>query len=146
MQTGYASHRTSFAETPRNSSRWLSLTAAAIAAALVVVFALHALAQLDAMAATLARVSGDLQTLHGMNAKLDRLDGMARTLQRMDAKLSVTNSSLVVANRQLGVMQSEAVASGQALQQMRTALVGMRGDIRTMSHKISGSFLFRGVR
>lgn len=146
MQTGYASQRSSVLDTPHHLGQWIGLTAAVIAAVMVVLFALHALAQLDAMAATLARVSGDLQTLHTMNGKLDRLDGMAATLRRMDAKLSVTNGSLVIANRQLGIMRSEAIASGRALTRMQAALAGMRGDIRTMSHKISGSFLFRGVR
>lgn len=107
---------------------------------------LHVVAQLDAMSASLARVSTSLDSLKTMNQKLDMLSGMSLTLHQMNDKLSVTNRSLDVANQKLSLMARDSKTAGSSLDGMQRTLTSMRSDIAVMSHKISGSFLFRSVK
>lgn len=131
--------------------RYFGLSAVAWAVAAVVLIGavlvtLHIVAQLDAMSADLARVSTSLDSLKVMNQKLDMLNGMSVTLRQMNGKLSITNHSLDAANRQLSGMAAESHTADGSLQGMQRTLSGMQSDIRVMSHKLSGSFLFRSVK
>ena len=136
---------------PSAEKRHFGLSAVAWAVAAVVLIGavlvtLHIVAQLDAMSADLVRVSTSLDSLKAMNQKLDMLNGMSVTLRQMNGKLSITNHSLDAANRQLSAMAAESHTAGSSLQGMQRTLSGMQNDIRVMSHKISGSFLFRSVK
>jgi hypothetical protein len=106
----------------------------------------HALARLDAMSNTLTQVSANLQTLQGMNRKLDTLSEMSVTLRKMNGKLLATNQALTVANAQLSSMRRDSGKAGVSLDRMNNVLNAMRADIHVMSHKITGSFLFRSVK
>jgi hypothetical protein len=96
---------------------------AAIAAALALLFAgVYALSVLHSMDVDLGRVSARLDTLAQVNDKLGQTN---RLLQTTNASLRTMIGASTIANKRLGVMQS---------------------DIAVMSHKLSGSFLFRGVK
>jgi predicted PurR-regulated permease PerM len=129
-------------------------TAAALSAAIagiIIVVALalvgvRVVAQLDSMAANLARVNDSLGTLKTMNRKLDMLNGVSVTLHQMNDKLSVTNTYLALATQRLSSMANDSKTAGSSLVGMRSTLAHMQADIHTMSHKISGSFLFRSIK
>jgi hypothetical protein len=106
----------------------------------------HLMRQLDTVSANLTRVSSSLDTLKSMNQKLVMLNGMSVTLHQMNDKLSVTNRSLDAANQKFSSMARYTQQAGSNLNGMRRSLGDMQGDIRTMSAKISGSFLFRSVK
>ncbi len=125
------------------TAAWIAGAVALIIAGLI---ALHVIAQLDAMSLNLAHVSSRLETLQTMNQKLDRLDAMSLALRQMNNKLSVTNASLTLANQKLSSMAADSKTAGTSLDLMRRTLSGMGNDISVMSHKISGSFLFRSVK
>ncbi|MDQ6781732.1 MAG: hypothetical protein M3Z37_11355 [Candidatus Eremiobacteraeota bacterium] len=146
MYPGYALPSTQVR--PARRSAWLPLAglAAAVILALAGLTIAHLLSQLDTMTSTLTHVNTELQTLRTMNRKLEMLDRMSVTLKAMDGKLSQTNRSLAVANQRLDSMDTQSRVAGAALGQMGRTLQSMRGDIKTMSHKIAGSFLFRSVR
>jgi hypothetical protein len=57
----------------------------------------------------------------------------------MDQKLSVTNKLLLQTNTSLAKMLVESVNANDKLGHMQT-------DLAVMSHKLAGSFLFRGVK
>ena len=86
-------------------------------------------AKMDVVATNIERVSKEMQTL-------DRVD---RQLSAMNGKLSKTNDLLVRTNTSLDTMVAESKAAD-------AKLTRMEADISVMSHKISGSFLFRGVK
>jgi uncharacterized protein YoxC len=77
--------------------------------------------------------------LHSMSANLDRMSARMDSLTRMDEKLTITNKLLTQTNASLSKMLAESVSANDKLGHMRA-------DLATMSHKISGSFLFRGVK
>jgi hypothetical protein len=77
--------------------------------------------------------------LHSMAANLDRMSTRMDALERMDSKLSVTNGLLHQTNSGLAMLASDSSSANRKLGNMQT-------DLSTMSHKISGSFLFRGVK
>ncbi|HET9343473.1 MAG TPA: hypothetical protein VFO25_11230 [Candidatus Eremiobacteraceae bacterium] len=86
-------------------------------------------AKMDVVATNIERVSKQMQTL-------DRVD---RQLAAMNGKLSKTNDLLLRTNASLDTMVAESKAAD-------AKLARMAGDLSVMSHKISGSFLFRGVK
>jgi hypothetical protein len=86
-------------------------------------------AKMDVVATNIARVSKQMETL-------DRVD---RQLSTMNGKLSKTNDLLLRTNASLGTMVAEAQSADERLARME-------GDMSVMSHKIAGSFLFRGVK
>ena len=72
----------------------------------------------------------------------DQLAATDRSLDSTNLLLQRTNAKLDATNRITGDM-------AVSLKGMRSdihALDGMRSDIHDMAHKLSGSFLFRGVR
>ena len=77
--------------------------------------------------------------LHSMSANLDGMSTRMSALTSMDSRLSETNKLLIQTNASLSKMLVESVTANQKLGHMQT-------DLATMSHKISGSFLFRGVK
>jgi len=96
---------------------------AAIAAACALVFAaVYALSVLHSMDVELGRVSARLDSLTQVNDKLGQTN---RLLQTTNASLLTMIEASTTANKKLGAMQA---------------------DLSVMSHKISGSFLFRGVK
>ena len=86
-------------------------------------------AKMDVVATNIERVSKQMQTL-------DRVD---RQLATMNGKLSKTNELLLRTNASLDTMVGESKAAD-------AKLARMEADISVMSHKISDSFLFRGVK
>jgi TolA-binding protein len=86
-------------------------------------------AKMDVVATNIERVSKEMQTL-------ERVD---RQLSAMNGKLSKTNDLLLRTNASLDTMVGESKAAD-------ARLAVMQGDISVMSHKIAGSFLFRGVK
>ena len=105
-------------------------------AILLAAFAWYAMAQVRAMEGQMAAMAGQL---HEMDAQLGHVAVGLRSLDRMDRKLSETNRLLLTTNASLVTMIR---ASDAANAQLRS----MRSDLAVMSHKISGSFLFRGVK
>ena len=77
--------------------------------------------------------------LHSMSANLDSMSARMNTLTSMDRRLSETNRLLIQTTTSLSKMLLASVTANQKLGRMQT-------DLGTMSHKISGSFLFRGVK
>ena len=77
--------------------------------------------------------------LHSMSSDLTRMSVRVETLSSMDRKLSVTNGLLLQTNASLTKMLAQSIVSNQNL-------VHMRSDLSIMSHKLAGSFLFRGVK
>lgn len=80
-----------------------------------------------------------LVQISAMSANLNRMSQRLDALELMDTKLSETNSLLRKTNESLNTMTSESRLAN-------VKLGAMRADLATMSHKISGSFLFRGVK
>lgn len=77
--------------------------------------------------------------LRSMSANLDRMAVRVNALESMDRKLAVTNELLVKTNASLTKMSGASESANGKLGAMRT-------DLAIMSHKISGSFLFRSVK
>ena len=86
-------------------------------------------AKMDVVATNIERVSKQMQTLQSVD----------RQLSAMNGKLSRTNDLLLRTNTSLDTMVAESKAAD-------AKLARMEGDISVMSHKIAGSFLFRGVK
>ena len=86
-------------------------------------------AKMDVVATNIARVSKQMETLQRVNGQLSAMNG----------KLSKTNALLLRTNASLDTMVAQA-------QSADGRLARMEGDISVMSHKIAGSFLFRGVK
>jgi len=86
-------------------------------------------AKMDVVATNIERVSKQMQTLQSVD----------RQLSAMNGKLSRTNELLLRMNTSLDTMVAESKAAD-------AKLARMEGDISVMSHKIAGSFLFRGVK
>lgn len=111
--------------------------------------ALYAIAEVHSMAGELARVDSRLGTLSTMNQKLDELQNVSGKLSTMKLQLSRTNSSLQDTNRLLARTNAKIDATNANLSSTEKSIVSLssiRGDIHEMSRKISGSFLFRGVK
>src|SRR5690348_8133321 len=85
--------------------------------------------KMDVVATNIERVSKEMSTLQ-------RVD---RQLAAMNGKLSTTNALLLKTNSSLTTMVAESKAAD-------AKLTRMEGDISVMSHKLAGSFLFRGVK
>jgi len=77
--------------------------------------------------------------LRSMSSNLDRMSARMDTLTSMDNKLSETNTLLKQTNASLSKMLVESVSANGKLGHMQT-------DLAIMSHKLAGSFLFRGVK
>jgi len=77
--------------------------------------------------------------LRSMSANLDRMAVRVNALESMDRKLGITNELLLKTNNTLSKMSIASVTANDTLGHMRT-------DLAIMSRKISGSFLFRGVK
>jgi len=86
-------------------------------------------AKMDVVATNIERVSKQMQTLQSVD----------RQLSAMNGKLSRTNVLLLRTNTSLDTMVAESKSAD-------AKLARMEGDISVMSHKIAGSFLFRGVK
>ena len=97
--------------------------------------ALIAIACAIVLAAAVAGVVA-FRELATVTANLEQVD---RQLSVMNGKLSVTNALLLKTNASLGTMVAQARSSDAKLARMES-------DLSVMSHKISGSFLFRGVK
>jgi hypothetical protein len=136
---------------------------AALGAALAILVAVTLVRFLTGVGADLHSVSQRMDALPEMNRKLDRLEGVAsslgsvraelhgavalltatnRTLDATNLKLDATNGKLDATNRSIGAMAH----SLERMQSQLAKLDGMRTDIHTMTHKVSGSFLFRAVK
>jgi hypothetical protein len=77
--------------------------------------------------------------LHSMSSDLSQMSVRVETLASMDRKLSVTNELLLQTNASLTKMLAQSVDANQNL-------IRMKSDLSVMSHKLAGSFLFRGVK
>jgi hypothetical protein len=77
--------------------------------------------------------------LHSMSSDLSRMSVRVETLASMDRKLSTTNELLMQTNASLTKMLAQSVEANQSLGRMKS-------DLSVMSHKLAGSFLFRGVK
>lgn len=88
----------------------------------------------------------------GISADLNRLDGRLATLQQVErqlAPLKSASASLHEANALLKSTNGKLDATEKAMLQMKADLrsvTSMRKDLHTMTHKVSHSFLFRGVK
>lgn len=88
----------------------------------------------------LASVSGDLERVSAdMDAVAGNIKQVSKEMSAMNGKLSKTNGLLLRTNASLGTMIAQARTSD-------AKLARMQDDLSVMSHKISGSFLFRGVK
>ena len=74
-----------------------------------------------------------------MSSDLSRMSVRVETLASMDRKLSTTNELLMQTNASLTKMLAQSVEANQSLGRMKS-------DLSVMSHKLAGSFLFRGVK
>jgi uncharacterized protein YoxC len=88
------------------------------------------------MSADLDSVSTNLKH---MSVQLELLQRVDSRLAETNARLSRTNSLLGDTNGSLGRMLAASHAADAKLARMES-------DIKIMSHKIAGSFLFRGVK
>jgi hypothetical protein len=77
--------------------------------------------------------------LRSMSSDLSRMSVRVETLASMDRKLSTTNELLMQTNASLTKMLAQSVEANQNLGRMKS-------DLSVMSHKLAGSFLFRGVK
>lgn len=101
--------------------------------------ALYALIQLQIMVGDIERLDARLQTLSVMSRQFDETN---RSLRLTNNLLAETNAKLEATNNKLN-------STNASLRQTRSdikALSSIRGDIHEMAHKLSGSFLFRGVK
>ncbi len=118
-------------------------------AILAIAATLRALHDLETMDVEVQRMDGRLGSLDEMDKKLGRLDEMAGNLRSMRAQLREANALLVRADEKLdgatGSIRSMVTTMRQADRHL-AAVDGMRADIHEMSHKLAGSFLFRGVK
>ncbi len=140
-----SSYRASPGRTETSPSGWsLAIFVTAVVALVgAAVLAVYALGALRSMATTLTDVSAQMSHL-----------------ESMDAKLTQTNRSLELTNLHLARMDRQAALAGVQLASMERTMSGLTGltagmsaelhamgsDIHVMSHKISGSFLFRSVK
>jgi methyl-accepting chemotaxis protein len=118
--------------------------------------AVRAIGDLEAMAADVHRMSDRLQTLDAMNAKLGQLNTMSSNLSSMQARLDLTvgqlkqaNALLITTNGKLDVANNEIkdmVGTTRAMSRQLQSVGAMRADMDELTHKLSGSFLFRGVK
>jgi septal ring factor EnvC (AmiA/AmiB activator) len=104
--------------------------------ALLVAAAVSVMAELRSMDASLARVSTRVDALERMDAKLSETNRL----------LATTNTSLRAMLRASGTANARLASTNAQLASTNAQLASMKSDIAVMSHKISGSFLFRGVR
>jgi uncharacterized protein YoxC len=87
-----------------------------------------------------------------MAGDLTRLDGRLATLQEVDkqlAPLKTAASSLSQANALLKSTNAKLDQTQQTMLEMKSELgsvTSMRNDVHNMTHKVSHSFLFRGVK
>jgi chromosome segregation ATPase len=133
----------------------LGLLAAAILL-LAILGAVRAIGDLEAMGADVHRMSDRLQTLDAMNLKLGQLNTMSSNLSSMQKRLDLTvgqleqaNALLVTTNGKLDVANNEIkdmVGTTRAMSYQLQSVGAMRADMDELTHKLSGSFLFRGVK
>ena len=125
------------------------LVAAGVLTLLFLAIALYAIAEVRFMADDLARVDSRLGALSTMDRKLDELQGVSNKLTTMKRQLDITNGSLHDTNRLLSRTNAKLDSTNAKLRTTENSirsLSSIRGDIHEMSRKISGSFLFRGVK
>jgi|ERR1700730_1445193 len=93
------------------------------------------------VAAAILLVAGGftLAELRSMDARLGSVASRLDALEQMNRKLSVTNQLLLSTNARLETMIAASASANRKLGAMQI-------DLATMSHKLSGSFLFRGVK
>jgi hypothetical protein len=155
MTTHALEHR----RTDRQSPAWYPLISVVLAAAFVAVVAVSAQIGLRYLAAAtddLRRMDARLSTLDTMNHKLDRLASVEAGLGAMRGQLGTTVGLLRRTNTLLDETRTDLKGTGPAIRQVaRTtsamaaslrSVDAMRADIHEMSHKLDGSFLFRGVK
>jgi uncharacterized protein HemX len=118
-----------------------------IAVVLFVVLALagggYALLQLRAMSSDMRSMSADLDSV---SANLKHMSVQLVLLQRVDSRLAESNARLSQTNSLLGNTNSSLDRMLVASRAADAKLARMESDIKVMSHKIAGSFLFRGVK
>jgi hypothetical protein len=129
---------------------------AAVFVAIVAISATVGLRYLAATAADVHRMDDRLATLDTMNRKLDRLANVEGGLGAMRGQLGTTVALLRRTNALLDTTSSNLTGAGPAIRRVAQttsamaadlrSLDGMRADIHQMSHKLEGSFLFRGVK
>lgn len=106
-----------------------------LAAILILLFAIaavYALMQLQTMIADIKRVDARLQTLSVVSRQLEETN---RSLRLTNLLLAETNAKLDATNSKLNRTNADI-----------KTLTTIRSDIHEMAHKLSGSFLFRGVK
>jgi hypothetical protein len=103
----------------------------------------YALHQLGVMSSELQSMSTDLDSV---STNLKRMSAQLELLQRVDARLAETNAKLSKTNSLLGETNGSLDRMLAASRAADAKLARMEGDISIMSHKIAGSFLFRGVK
>ena len=133
----------------RHSIPQYVLIAAIMCILLAFALGVYAVGQLQSMAANLQRVESRLSALQAVDRKLDGLQEISAALGTMRRQLRETNTSLVKTNGLLVTTNSKLAATNSKLNATEgdvRSLSSIRGDIHEMSRKISGSFLFRGVR
>jgi hypothetical protein len=142
---------------------YASLALALVIGVSITIGAMHALQALDSMQADVHHMDTRLATLDSMDRKLDGLAGMSGTLNGLHGEFDLTTRQLLIANAELRVANRKLDTTNGKLG-LTTASIGrmsgslskmqgdlsslgeMRADIHTMVHKISGSFLFKGVK
>lgn len=105
----------------------------------VIAAAIYILVQLQIMIGDLKRVDSRLQTLSVMSRQFEDTN---RSLTLTNALLAETNAKIDATNKKLNATNDSLRGTHADLK----ALAGIRGDIHEMAHKLSGSFLFRGVK
>jgi hypothetical protein len=133
---------------------------AALLAAGIVAFAIfgavRAIGDLETMQADVHRMNDRLGALDAMNRKLGQLNTMSHNLDSMRRRLDLTigqlrqtNGLLVSTNVKLDVANGsmkDMVGTMLVMNRHLQSVDAMRADIHEMAHKLSGSFLFRGVK
>jgi uncharacterized membrane protein len=145
VQTTYSVPSRSFVGTRTSGSGWtVAIFITALVALLgAAVLALTVLGALRSMSATLSDVSAKMAHLESMDTKLTETN---RALATTNFHLARTDRQSIRAGEQLASMERTMGRMAALTASMRTELRAMGGDIHLMSHKISGSFLFRGVK
>jgi hypothetical protein len=129
---------------------YLALGLAVAIAIPILIGAMRAVDSLESMQA-------DIHTMDDRLATLDNsLNGLHGQLGMTTGQLLDTNATLRLTNRKLALADREFDATTTSIGRMSgtmlamegelKSIAAMRGDIHTAVHKISGSFLFKGVK
>jgi methyl-accepting chemotaxis protein len=143
---------------PRAFARAWALAALLAAATVVLCIfgAVRAIGDLETMQADIHHMNDRLAVLEAMNGKLGQLNTMSNNLDSMRQRLDLTigqlrqaNDLLVTTNGKLDVANGSMktmVGTMRGMSRQLQSVADMRADIHDMDHKLSGSFLFRGVK